>query len=142
MNISPTTATNNITEILGKIIDFTERRRQILTENILNANSSDFVPRDLDVEGFADLMAQAVSEHMRNKRLLLCDSETIKFGDGGSFESLPVIDKQGKELFDRNREKYLQSQVDKLSENLINNKIANELLYQLQAKEHTAQHFE
>ncbi len=139
MNI-PSTTTDNISEVLAKIVDFTERRRQVLAANILNVETSEFVPKDLDVEGFADLMAQAVSEHMHSKRLLLCDSETIKFGGGGSFEAVPVIDEEGQMLFKRDKEAYLHLQIDKLSENVVNNKIATELMFHLQDKEQLARH--
>ena len=127
MNIS-TVKTDNIIEVLEKIVDFTETRHRLLTANILNANESDFVPRDLDVEGFADVMAQAVSEHMQNRRLLFCDSETIRFGEGGSFEVVSVIDKQGQSILEEDVEKYVQLQIDRLSENVINKRIASELL--------------
>ena len=127
MNIS-TVKTDNIIEVLEKIVDFTETRHRLLTANISNANESDFVPRDLDAEGFADVMAQAVSEHMQNRRLLFCDSETVKFGERGSFEVTPVIDKQGQSILEEGVEKYVQLQIDRLSENVINKRIAAELL--------------
>jgi flagellar basal body rod protein FlgB len=139
MNISSIT-TDNITEVLTKIVDFTERRSQVLTANILNVETRGFVAKDLDVDGFAELMAQAVSEHMHSRRLLLCDSETIKFGEGGSFEAVPVVDEQGQLLFERDKETFLQLQIDKLSENLVNNRIATEFLIQQQNKKQIAQH--
>ena len=115
MNIS-TVKTDNIIEVLEKIVDFTETRHRLLTANILNANDSNFAPRDLDVEEFAEVMAQAVSEHMQNSRLLFCDSETVKFGEGGSFEVVPVIDEQGQSILEEDVEKYVQLQIDRLSE--------------------------
>ena len=139
MNIS-STVTDNITEILAKIVDFTDRRRQLLTANILNVEIDDFVPKDLDAEGFADVMAQAVTEHMRSNRLLLCDSETLKFGAGGALEALPVVDKRGQALLERDKETYLQLQMDKLSETIVNNRLATELLTHLQNKEQVARH--
>ena len=139
MNIS-STVTDNITEILAKIVDFTGRRRQLLTANILNVETHDFVPKDLDAEGFADVMAQAVTEHMRSNRLLLCDSETLRFVEGGGFEALPVVDEQGQVLLERDKETYMQLQTDKLSETIVNNRIATELLIHLQNKEQIARH--
>lgn len=139
MNIS-STVTDNITEILAKIVDFTDRRRQLLTANILNVEIDNFVPKDLDAEGFADVMAHAVMEHMRSNRLLLCDSETLKFGEGGGVEALPVVDKRGQALLERDKETYLQLQTDKLSETIVNNRLATELLTHLQNKEQVAHH--
>lgn len=127
MNLTPTT-TDNVTEVLSMIIEFTQRRDKVLTSNIMNANKEDFVPEDLDVSIFADLMGQAISEHIRSRRLVLRDSETITFGENGRFESRPVEDRQARMLFEKDKEQYLEMQVHKLSENRINQRIAAELL--------------
>ena len=131
MNLS-TTTTDNLTEVLEKIIDFTERRKKILTRNIEEIHLCDFVPMDFDVPGFADLMTTAVLEHIRNRRLILCDSENIRFGQGGSFECTPIVDEFAKNLLELDEKKYLSLQIKKLLENLANNKIAIELLEQKQ----------
>ena len=127
MNLSQTT-TDNITEVLEKIIKFTERRNHLLTHNIEDVDNENLVPMDLDVEDFAGLMTNAVGEHIRNKRLLLCDSETIRFGRGGSFECAPVVDEQAMFLLKRDPNEYICHQIRKLSENFINHKMATELL--------------
>jgi hypothetical protein len=127
MNLS-STITDNIAELLAKIIEFTERRHRILTHNIEAVETPGFVPGDLDVAEFADLITEAVSEHVRSKRLLLRDSENVKFGPGGSFEIIPIVDDYAKWLFENDTEKYLKLQIDKLSENLINKRTAAELL--------------
>ena len=128
MNISTTVTTDNIAELLVKIIEFTERRHQILTHNIESVKTPGFVPCDLDVSAFADLVTQAVSEHLRSKRLLLRDCDNVKFGPGGSFETSPIVDDYAKWLLENDAEKYLKHQIDKLSENLINKRTAAELL--------------
>ena len=122
------TITDNVTDVLEKIIEFTRRRNNVLARNILDINEPDFIPKDLDVPGFADLMGDAVSEHIRSRRLLLCDNNNIKFGSGGDFKSLPVIDKQAGNLLCENVKAYLRLQMEKLSENTLNNKVANQLL--------------
>lgn len=139
MNISSIT-TDNITEVLVKIVDFTKRRSQVLTANILDVETRGFVPKDLDVDGFAELMAQAVSEHIHNNRLLFYDTRTIKFGEDGSFETVPVVDEQGRLLLERDKETFLQLQIDKLTENLANNRIATEFLVLQQNKKQIAQY--
>lgn len=131
MNILPT-ITDNITDVLLKIVEFTEQRREILTQNILEVDSEDFVPKDLDVSGFADLMTVAISEHLKNERLLLCDTDNIRFCREGSLEMTPIADDEAEQLLKADRRKYLEYQVEKLSENLVNNKVASELLQQKQ----------
>lgn len=127
MHISSTTP-DNITEVLSKIHEFTRRRREIISENILNVNVAGFEPRDLDVDEFADLMTQAISEHMQSRRLLLCDGENIHFGANGDFETCAVVDAQAKRLLAKDTKEYLRSQVRKLSENLLNTRVAGSLL--------------
>lgn len=129
MNLSSTT-TDNVTELLVKIREFTERRRRILMQNIKHIDTVGFVPKDLDVTEFADVMTEAILEHIQSKRLLLRDSENIKFGKGGGFESPPIVDEHAKRLFENDTAEYLELQIRKLSENLINNRVAAELLGQ------------
>ncbi|RKY06799.1 MAG: hypothetical protein DRP65_11285 [Planctomycetota bacterium] len=127
MNLS-STITDNIAELLAKIIEFTERRHQILMHNIEAVETPGFVPGDLDVAEFADLITEAVSEHVRSRRLLLRDSENVKFGPGGNFETIPIVDDYAKWLFENDTEKYLKLQIDKLCENLVNKRTAVEML--------------
>lgn len=83
---------DNVADLLVKILDFTIIRHKILSENVNNVNCEGFIPLDLPVEEFASLMECAVNEHKKNKRLLLCDTEKIKFGPNGAVITEPVID--------------------------------------------------
>jgi flagellar basal body rod protein FlgB len=131
MNISGM-ITDNIAELLVKILDFTIARHKILAENVDNLHAQGFVPMDLPVEEFAALMECAIGEHKRNKRLLLCDTNNIKFGPNGMITTEPVIDEKGQRLLETDVNEYLELQLRKLSENAINQKIAAELLKQKQ----------
>jgi len=133
MNITAT-FTDNMTEILNKILDFTKQRHNILTDNIVNVNLTGFRPRDLDSPGFADTMSLAVYEHVQNERLLLRDNENIKFEADGFLETTAVIDENAESILKNNKEVYLKKQIKKLSENLLNRKVAEQLLKQKQAK--------
>jgi flagellar basal body rod protein FlgB len=122
--------TDNIEEILVKIIKFTHLRHKILLDNIRNIHQSDFTPKCLDSEGFAELMNQALAEHINHNRLLWSDSQTIRFGYRGEFEVEAVIDRQAHELFGNDKGEYLQKQKQQLMENSLNNRVAIELLKQ------------
>ena len=123
---------DNINEILVKIIKFTKTRRKILIQNITNVHNPGFVPKDLAVNEFSDLLNNAIDEHLQHQRLVLLDTENIKFGDNGNFEVRPVIDEQSKELFEENQDEYFELQINKLWENSLNQKVAAELLKQKQ----------
>ncbi len=122
--------TDNITELLVKIIEFTETRQKILVENIQNIHIQGFLPKDLAVDEFSDILNNAIKEHIQKQRLVLYDTESIKFGVSGNFEVQPVADKYAKELLEENRDKYLKLQINKLLENLLNQRVATELLRQ------------
>ena len=124
--------TDNITEVLVKIIEFTQTRQKILSRNINNLHNPGFIPKDLDVDEFSDLLNNAINEHTRNRRLLLCDTTHIKFGAAGSFKVKPVVDGYAKGLLENNRDEYLELQINKLLENSLNQRAAAELLRQKQ----------
>jgi flagellar basal body rod protein FlgB len=119
---------DNVTEMLVKVIAFTQSRQKIITQNINNLHGSDFVPMDLAVYEFCGVLNQAIGEHARTRRLVLCDTENIKFGECGSFDFRPTIDAQAKELLEENPDKYIEMQIGKLLENALNQRIAAELL--------------
>jgi len=131
MNLTPL-LTDNITEILIKIVKFTQTRQEILTQNIINVHNPGFVPKELEVDEFSDLLNIAIEEHIRNQRLILCDTKNIKFGIRGSFEVKPIVDEYSKKLHKENRDEYLDFQINKLWKNSLNQKIAAELLRQKQ----------
>jgi len=122
--------TDNITEILIKIVKFTQTRQKLLIQNIINAQNPGFVPQELEVDEFSDLLNNAIDEHVRNQRLVLRDTENIKFGARGSIELKPVLDEHGIKLLEENRNEYIERQISKLWENSINQKVAAELLRQ------------
>jgi flagellar basal body rod protein FlgB len=134
MNL-PALITDNVTELLLKIIEFTQSRQKILIQNINGMHTGSFVPKDLPVDEFSKLMHQAVNEHAHSQRLVLRDGQNVKFGAAGSFKATPIIDEQAKLLFEGNRDEYLRGQISKLLENSLNQRIATELLKQKQADE-------
>ena len=129
MNLTPL-LTDNVSEILTLLIEFTQMRQRILIQNITNSHVPGFVPKELEVEEFSKVLNFAVDEHIRTQRLILCDTENIKFGSNGDFAVTPVDDKYSKELIDENIDEYFELQINKLWENSLNQKVAAELLKQ------------
>ena len=135
MDVASTT-TENIAEVLTRILEFTEQRKEVLTRNIFDFHDGDFVPRDLPSVEFARCMTRALTEHVCRNRLLFCDTDHVRFETNGKFKTEPVIDHQALELLNICPKQYVQSQIQKLSENMLNNRIAEELLRQ--TKKNTA----
>lgn len=132
MDVASTT-TENITEVLDRILEFTERRKEILSRNIFDCRSVGFVPRDLPSAEFAHCMTRALTEHVCRNRLLFCDTSHVRFESNGKFRTEPVLDEQALDLLNKNQSRYIQCQIQKLSENLLNNRIAAELLRQVKS---------
>jgi hypothetical protein len=131
----PPPSTDNLTELLSRIIDFTERRKEVLTRNLFDYRNNGFVPKDLPVYEFADTLTYALAEHIRNKRLLLEDRENVRFYGNGDFDAQATADAEAVMLLENNPQSYVQEQIRKLSENLIHNRLAVELLRQKRQKE-------
>jgi len=127
MNLTPLT-TDNVTEILIKVMEFTHTRQKVLIQNIINIHNPGFVPKELEVDEFSSLLNHAIDEHVQNQRLVLYDTENIKFGLSGRFEVRPVVDEHSKALLEGNPDEYLDLQIGKLWENSLNQTVAAELL--------------
>lgn len=121
---------DNISEVLVKIIQFTELRRQILHRNMHDFDAPQFVPQDLPVREFAELLNEAVAEHLQSHRLLLRDTLSIRFGSNNAMQVHPQADAHALTLLATSRDAYLELQVNKLMENSLNRKVAQELLRQ------------
>ena len=135
MNLSTSTlAADNVVEVLEKIVEFTSRRHRILTDNILNVNTPGYIPMDVNVEGFAGVIAEGLTEYLQSERLLLHDIQNVIFGANGSFESPSAVDHEAIDLFQKDLKEYLRFEIRKYSENLLNNKIGLELLRQRQER--------
>lgn len=120
--------TDGITELLVNIIEFTNIRQKVLHQNINNMHISDYVPQELPIDEFSELLDDAIDEYIHSRHFLLCDSSNIKFG--GGLYVRPVSDRAALSLLEEDRDKYLESQIDKLMENSLNQRLAAELLRQ------------
>ncbi len=133
MDVASTTK-ENITEVLTQILEFTEQRKEILTQNIIECRAAGFIPRDLPAGEFAHCMTRALAEHVCRNRLLFCDTPHVRFETNGAFSVEPVADRKALELLRNDPKNYVKKQVQKLSENTMNNRIAAQLLQQVKKK--------
>lgn len=123
---------DNISDLLVRIIEFTHTRQRVLSENIRNIHIAGFTPKDLSVDEFAQSLNEAIVQHVQNRRLVLRDTDNIKFGARTSMQAIPIVDEYASELLEHNKDEYLELQINKLVENRLNQKIAAELLRQKQ----------
>ena len=121
---------DNISDVLVKIISFTQLRRQVLHNNLHKADKPGFMPEDMPVRELAEALNVAVAEHLQNRRLLFRDTPHIKFGPNNTMQIHPIVDPQAHVLLQTNRDEYTELQIRKLLENCLNRKVAEELLRQ------------
>ncbi len=121
---------DNISDVLVKIIHFTQLRRQVLHTNLHKAEDPSFTPEDMPVREFAEALNVAVAEHLQNRRLLFRDTPHIKFGPNNTMQVRPILDSHAHALLQTNRDEYTELQIRKLLENCLNRKVAEELLRQ------------
>ncbi len=133
MNLAKATKNDNIVEVLGKIIDFTVKRAELINKNIKSIDNEDYKPVDFDVDEFAEVMAYAVYQHSRLKRLVFKDAYHTSFGKGGEVTSRVCVDQKAKELFENDIESYVKAQKKKLAENATNQALARHILRHYEA---------
>jgi hypothetical protein len=121
---------DNISDVLAKIIHFTQLRRQVLHNNLHKADHSGFTPEDMPVQELAEALHVAVAEHLQHHRLLFRDTPHIKFGPNNTMQVRPILDAHAQVLLQTNRDAYTELQIRKLLENCLNRKVAEELLRQ------------
>ncbi|MCL5281027.1 MAG: hypothetical protein M1376_14100 [Planctomycetes bacterium] len=121
---------DNISDVLAKIIYFTQLRRQVLHDNLHQADHPGFTPQDMPVRELAEALNVAVAEHLQHRRLLFRDTPHIKFGPNNTMHVRPIVDSQAQVLLQTDRDEYTELQIRKLLENCLNRKVAEELLRQ------------
>jgi hypothetical protein len=123
-------APDNLCELLLTIIKFAHHRQRILAANIRLLDRPDFVPKDLPCRQFSRVLRIALDEYLMTDRLLLADTDKIKFLGQGCFEVKPVLDCRAFRLLRTNKEQYIRFQVRKLVENSLEQRCAAQLLRQ------------
>ncbi len=121
---------DNISDVLTKIIYFTQLRRQVLHDNLHKADQPGFTPQDMPVRELAEALNVAVAEHLQHRRLLFRDTPHIKFGPNNTMHVRPILDSHAQVLLQTNRNEYTELQIRRLLENCLNRKVAEELLRQ------------
>ena len=119
---SASLAMDNITGVLVAVLKFTRSRHKLLVSNMTNARTPGYVPMDLPVNEFAEMMERVVDEGAFNGRIAGC------CGDNVRFNAQPIVDDYIKHLFENDTKEYMKLQKKKIVENLQNQRVAAELL--------------
>jgi hypothetical protein len=130
---------DNISEVLIRIIRFTNLRQDLLQQNITAVDTPGYVPHDLPVCEFAEALGEAVAEHLQNHRLLFRDGAQVRFGTDGRMDILPIVDEPAAALLREDPDAYLALQATRLRENGLNRTVAQELLRRTNATAFSAQ---
>jgi hypothetical protein len=119
---------DNLTEVLLKILRFTELRHKVLYRNLQCAEDAGFRPEDMPAAEFATVLDRAVAEHLQSHRLVFRDSDNVRFGPNGSMELRATIDERADALLRTDRSAYVQYVKQLCRENALNRLVAEGLL--------------
>jgi flagellar basal body rod protein FlgB len=119
---------DNLSDVLVKIIRFTELRREVLHDNIHRMDETDFRPMDMPVLEFASALSGAVVGHAESHRLIFRDTDHIQFGSAGSMTIQVRPDECAEALLAVDRSEYIRYQIKRRLENTSDRKVAKELL--------------
>lgn len=119
---------NHINELLAILVAFTGLRRQVLANNLSKMDASGFSPQDLAIDEFSEVIDNAISEYLLHERIILFDTDAIRFGPDMALELKSVPDPQARVLLEHDRQGYVEYQTKSLLENAFNEKVALRLL--------------
>jgi len=117
MQIKNTEQDSAVFELLEIVIEFTRRRDMLLRSNVADMNKPCFAPQEFPVDDFVNQVEKAIAEQICEERILLEDSEYVKFSANGGFEVYPAVDEAASVLFKKDIVSYLRLQEEKVAEN-------------------------
>lgn len=119
---------DNLTEVLLKILRFTELRHKVLYHNLQGADDAGFRPQDMPAAEFASVLDHAVAEHLQSHRLAFRDTDNVRFGPSGSMELRTTVDERADTLLRTDRKAYVEYEKQLCRENALNRLVAEGLL--------------
>ena len=119
---------DNLTEVLLKILRFTELRHKVLYHNLQCADEAAFRPQDMPAAEFASVLDHAVAEHLQSHRLVFRDTDNVRFGPSGSMELHATVDERADTLLRTDRKAYVEYEKQLCRENALNRLVAEGLL--------------
>ncbi len=119
---------DNLTEVLLKILRFTELRHKVLYRNLQSAEEAGFRPQDMPAAEFASVLDHAVAEHLQSHRLVFRDTDNVRFGPSGSMELRASVDEHADTLLHADHQAYVQYEKKLCRENALNRLVAEGLL--------------
>jgi flagellar basal-body rod protein FlgB len=117
--------------VLTRMIQFTQARHRVLTDNIANLSTPYYEGRDLDPVSFQEALREATDRRRKSgdpmtSPLRIEDTDELKFTPGG-IEAKPRQAHQGILYHDRN-DRDLERVMQSLAENTMAHNVAIELL--------------
>jgi len=115
--------------VLERVVEFTEQRQKVLAHNIANIDTPFYRTRDLDVQGFQRMLAEAVERRRGGLRrpTIFRGASTIRIDDAGHLHAKALAVAGSNVLFhDRNNRN-----AEKLMADLAQNEILHNVAFRL-----------
>ncbi len=119
--------------VLEQVMNFTEARHEVLTNNISNLDTVGYKMRDLDVKGFYATLDNAINR--RDKRgvgapLDMKSSRNFSWDRQGGLSAREVPAKDSNILFHDRNNRSVEKQMSLMAKNAMMHNVATELLRQ------------
>ncbi len=121
-----------LSELLSLIKTFSCLRHQQLLKNLNGVDTPGYIPEDLPVTPFAEAMHIAINEYLLSQRLVMVDSDCVRFGCNGTFTVKRQIDVEAQALLVSDKIAYKELILTRMHENTLSEKATQEILSLLQ----------
>lgn len=116
---------------LERLVQFTEARHRVLTDNVANLSTPYFKPQELSPRSFQKTLSEALerrrsSGNSTSSPLVMQDSDQLTFTDDG-MQAKPENANQGILFHDQNN-RDLDRMMQQLAENTITHRVATDLI--------------
>ncbi len=122
--------------VLRQVMMFTEKRQEVLANNLTNFDTVGYTMKDLDVAAFNEELRSSVER--RDKRgtgamLEMRDRRNLTWNESGGLQVHPIEIKDNNILFHDENNRFVEKQMSEMAQNALRHNIAVELMRQKNA---------
>ena len=115
--------------VLEQVMSFTQRRQEVLANNISNLDTVGYKVKDLDADKFFASLSEAVEKRGRSGAgLQMRNSRNLHWSCRNHLEAKAVNIEDNNILFHDNNNRFIEKQMSKMSQNALLHNLATEML--------------
>lgn len=115
--------------VLEQVMSFTQKRQEVLANNISNLDTVGYKAKDLPVEKFFASLSEAIERRKSgDARLQMRDSRNLRWSGRNRLEAGAVEIEDNNILFHDNNNRFIEKQMSEMSQNALLHNLATEML--------------